>query len=95
MMYSNVITNKSEGFRKFMDVIDDICSQLDALTDSNLSVKDEWVQADVVLKRLGISLRTLQTWRDHGILGFSTLGSKIYYSSSEIDEVLHKNYVTR
>lgn len=45
------------------------------------------------MKALHISRRTLQTLRDNGTLGYAMVGQKIYYRISEIEELLHNNYV--
>ena len=42
---------------------------------------------------LMISKRTLQTYRDRGILPFSQISRKIYYKASDIDEYLDRHYI--
>lgn len=51
------------------------------LTDSQLS------------KRLNISRRTLQTYRDKGILSYILLEGKILYKESDVENLLEKNYL--
>ncbi|MFC4676878.1 helix-turn-helix domain-containing protein [Dysgonomonas termitidis] len=41
-----------------------------------------------VCRALGISKRTLQTWRNNGRIPFSMLGGKVYFKESDIDELL-------
>jgi hypothetical protein len=36
------------------------------------------------LQLMNISAKTAQTWRDRGIIGYSQIGSKIYYRVSDI-----------
>ena len=37
---------------------------------------------------MGVSLRTAQTWRDEGKIGYSQEGKKIYYRMSDIEKFL-------
>ncbi len=36
-----------------------------------------------------VSLRTLQRWRDDGIIPFKKVGGKIYYLSDKVDEMMN------
>ena len=55
-------------------------------------VKEEWIDAQDVMMTLHISVRTLQTWRDKGILPFSKINGKFYYKVSDIRKMLEANY---
>lgn len=52
-----------------------------------------WVDGQEVMQALHISRRTLQTLRDNGTLGHTTLGGKFYYRIDEIESLLRNNYV--
>ena len=52
---------------------------------------DEWLDNEAVCKRLGISKRTLQSYRDTGKIPFSMIGHKCYYKESDITELLNAN----
>ena len=52
---------------------------------------DEWLDNEAVCKRLGISKRTLQSYRDTGKIPFSMIGHKCYYKESDITELLNEN----
>lgn len=43
-------------------------------------------------KCLNVSTKTLQHWRDNGNIGFSQIGTKIYYRISDIQEFLDRYY---
>ncbi len=45
-----------------------------------------------VSERLKISRRTLQTWRDEGMIEYYQMGGKILYSEADIQKLLDKNY---
>ena len=49
---------------------------------------DEWLDNEAVCRRLGISKRTLQSYRDTGKIPFSMIGHKCYYKESDITELL-------
>lgn len=44
-------------------------------------------------KKLNISRRTLQTYRDKGLLSYILLDGKILYKESDIENLLEKNYL--
>lgn len=52
-----------------------------------------WFSSEEVCRLLMISKRTLQTYRDRGILPFAQVGRKIYYKASDIDEYLDNHYI--
>ncbi|NDW08458.1 helix-turn-helix domain-containing protein [Dysgonomonas sp. 520] len=41
-----------------------------------------------ICRALGISKRTLQTWRNNGKIPFAMLGGKVYYKEEDIDSLL-------
>lgn len=63
-------------------------------TDSHLDRNDwnDWIDAQDVMQKLHISLRTLQTWRTNGILPYSRIQGKLYYRKSDILSLLEENY---
>ena len=56
-------------------------------------VRTKWLSSEEVCHLLLISKRTLQTYRDRGILPFAQVGRKIYYKASDIDEYLDRHYI--
>lgn len=52
--------------------------------------RDGWMDSADVCRTLGISKRTLQTWRNNGKIPFSMLGGKVYYHMADIDNLLRK-----
>jgi excisionase family DNA binding protein len=57
------------------------------------NVVNKWISSDEVCHLLMISKRTLQTYRDRGILSFAQVGRKIYYKASDIDAYLEAHYI--
>jgi DNA-binding transcriptional MerR regulator len=62
------------------------------MRESNLSCDEKWVNSETVMRKLGISKRTLQNYRDYGVLPHSIVGGKFFYSIRDIDDLMAKNY---
>jgi excisionase family DNA binding protein len=62
------------------------------MTNQN-SLTKKWLSSEEVCHLLMISKRTLQSYRDRGILPFAQIGRKIYYKASDIDEYLDQHYI--
>ncbi len=61
---------------------------------TNYGLVDRWLDNQEIMQLLKISSRTLQSYRDQGILPFSKLGdgtSKFYYKASQVEELLERN----
>jgi excisionase family DNA binding protein len=56
------------------------------------SVQKEWLTNKEVCEMLSTTLRTMQNYRDKGVISFSKVGSKLYYRKSDIDSFLESNY---
>ena len=50
--------------------------------------RDGWMDSADVCRALGISKRTLQTWRNNGKIPYSMLGGKVYFKEADIAELL-------
>ncbi|KGN95882.1 helix-turn-helix domain-containing protein [Porphyromonas crevioricanis] len=50
---------------------------------------EQWMDNEAVRRRLGISKRTLQTYRDTGKIPFSMVGHKCYYKERDITDALN------
>ena len=78
-----------------------IISSLDSmLNDIEIIVKhykphlngERFLSNHEVSKKLNVSLRTLQEWRDTGLIPFIQIKGKIIYRQSDIDKLLQKHY---
>jgi excisionase family DNA binding protein len=52
-----------------------------------------WLTSEEVCHLLAISKRTLQSYRDRGILPYAQIGRKIYYKASDIDDYFDAHYI--
>ena len=68
-----------------------IQAKLDNLQKSP-ALPEHWLSNREVSDLLGVTKRTLQRYRDGGVLPFSHIGGKIYYKVSDLVKVLEKNY---
>ena len=92
--YANVITRESVYFSELMCKIKTMETEIDLMKENNLSCVDKWMNGETVMKKLGVSRRTLQTYRDTGILKYSAIGSKFYYNIRDIEKLMRDNYVS-
>ena len=69
-----------------------ILTLLAAATASDKNRDGIYDNADM-MQLLKVSRRTLSTWRETGVITFSQIGSKIYYSQDDIFRFLEKHRV--
>jgi len=81
-------------YKELHSKLDKITSQLNELGKQN-SLSEKWLDNQDVCIILKISTRTLQNYRDKGILSFSQINNKLYYKSSDIEKHLENNYVKK
>jgi len=82
------------------DVYNDLVSKVDVivsrlenpLQDFN-PLSEKWLDIQETCQLLKISKRTLQAYRDNGILSFSQIAGKIYFKVNDINEHLKNHYV--
>ena len=53
---------------------------------------ERFLSNNEVSKKLNVSLRTLQEWRDTGLIPFIQINGKNIYRQRDIDKLLQKNY---
>lgn len=57
------------------------------------SINSEWIENGELAEMLGLSKRQLQGYRERGVLGFSTIGRKIYYRRDEVEKLIKNNTI--
>lgn len=77
----------SEAFQNLMGRIENIENYFKHVARMQ-PLSEQWLDIEETCKLLKISKRTLQAYRDQGILSFSQVGGKIYFSASAIEEHL-------
>lgn len=58
-----------------------------------INPSEEWLDNQDVMNLLHISIRTLHNFRKNGTIPYSRLGQKLYYKRSDIQRILHDNYI--
>ena len=53
---------------------------------------ERFLSNNEISKKLNVSLRTLQEWRDTGLIPFIQIKGKIIYRQSDIDKLFQKHY---
>jgi len=86
-----VITIQSEAFEQIISKLEEIKTKVNE-EKGKQPLSDTWLDNGQVCELLKISSRTLQTYRDEGIVSFSQIGSKIYYKAADIESHLNKHY---
>ena len=81
----------NEEFKQLVNIIEELDKKIDKLNKQN-PLEDSWLDIQEVCAILKISKRTLQSYRDNGILSFSQHGTKIYFKASDIQKYLEDNY---
>lgn len=69
------------AFERFIVCMDELCT-------GHTKRLSKWLDNGEVCRLLNISKRTLQTYRDNGILPYSQINHKIFYKSSDIEMLL-------
>lgn len=82
------------------EIVEEKISQLKKRVDElypidKSELEEGWIENAELSRRLSISLRTLQTYRERGVIGFSTIGRKIYYKTDDIEELITHNHMNR
>ena len=49
----------------------------------------DWLDNQDVCQMLNISPRTLQTFRDNGMLAYSQINHKVYYKPEDVESIIH------
>lgn len=87
----SLITIESEAFQKLMNKLEAIESKL-ASQKEFTPLSEKWLDNQDVCQLLHISKRTLQHYRDTGVIPYSQIGSKIYYRAADVEEHLKNHY---
>lgn len=77
--------------RKIISLDDLTDEQIDCLCDR--AFLEDWIDGQVVMQKLHISARTLQTLRSNGTIPYTKIGNKIWYLKRDLEHVLRSNYV--
>lgn len=86
-----VAIEKSE-YEQLLGSIKKTVTEIHAIAEE-CSINSEWVENGELAEILGLSKRQLQGYRERGVLGFSTIGRKIYYRRAEVEKLIKINTI--
>lgn len=80
----------SKQYNAIITKIDLVESNIEKMSGFNFrSIVDN----EEFIKLMGISRKTSQTWRDRGLIGYSQIGHKIYYSRNDVEKFIQNHHV--
>ena len=88
-----VITIESQAFIELMSKVDTIANHIAEKQSASENPDDEWVDSNDVCMYLKISERTLQRLRTKGIITYSMISGKSYYTIGEIKRMLNEKRI--
>jgi hypothetical protein len=86
-MQARLITQ--EDYQGLLGQLDSIEKKLDRIIPEKLG--EVTYNSEQVCKMLGIATKTLQNYRDKKRIGFSQVGTKIWYTAKDVQEFLNRN----
>lgn len=89
-----ILNNKSEDIVSILSALDESMDSVQtALSNRTPHLKGEkYLTNQDVSKLLNLSTRTLQDWRDNGVISYIQISGKILYRQSDILKLLENNY---
>ena len=84
-----VAIEKSE-YEQLLSSIKKTVTEIRAIAEE-YSINSEWIENGELAEMLGLSKRQLQGYRERGVLGFSTIGRKIYYRRDDVARLIKNN----
>ena len=88
-----VITIDSQAYKELTAKINLIAKFVTSIQTGEKNPDDEWVDSYEVCTFLKISERTLQRLRSNGLIGYSILAGKSYYTIGEIRRMLDEKRI--
>ncbi len=84
----NIVTIEEQTFKQVCRRFSGFVSQVERICKDNTRQSEKWLSGREVCALLGISIRSLQNYRDSGKLGYSQIGNKLYYKSADIERLV-------
>jgi hypothetical protein len=81
---------EGKTFDKLKMCIADLLTQIDTL---HSEPENGWLDNQAVCQILNISKRSLQTFRDKGLIPYSQIGHKCFYKQEDVKEFLERNRI--
>lgn len=87
-----IITKENEQIVRFFKTLDRITKGLESMAGNHKPQLggERYLTDFEVSKKLRVSRRTLQEWRNNGQIAYLLLGGKVLYAESDIQTMLEK-----
>lgn len=94
-MEDPIITSTTPEFKLFCRRLQKAISTLDALIAEHRPTifQETYLTSEEVRELLGLSLRSLQNYRDNRQIPYTTIGGKFLYPQSKIYKLLEDHYI--
>jgi hypothetical protein len=83
-----IVAIEGRAFEQLKRRFEDFTRQVKRLCGDGRNT-EEWMNNAEVCGLLQISQRTLQSYRDTGVLAYSQIGRKCYYKTSDVEQLLN------
>lgn len=83
-----IINVERKAFEAMVKRIEELTQKVETMYRNSSKEKIQWLDGQDVCSMLRISPRTLQTYRDKGILSYSQINHKIFYKILDIEKIL-------
>lgn len=90
-----IVIMKSGDFQALMERIEVIEKYIYQMEPKKPPLQEIWLDNEAVCAYLKISRRTLQRYRSNGVITYSLVGRKTYYTISEIKRLLEEKRIMR
>ena len=84
----NIVTIEEQTFKQVCERFISFAIQVESISKQSNHQSEKWLSSQEACALLGISIRSLQNYRDSGKLAYSQIGNKLYYKSADIERLI-------
>ncbi len=89
-----IIAIEKRTFEQMVQHLENFVKQVKTLCQ-NSHDSNKWMDNTEVCELLQISPRTLQSYRDKGVLSYSQIGRKCYYRTTDIEQLISQSQIKK
>jgi len=87
-----VVTIEKRTFSYVCERFTEFAKRIESLCSTHTQKVENWLDSQEVCLLLRISKRTLQRYRNNGVLKFYSIYHKTYYKESDLHEFIRNNF---